>query len=93
MKNKIIKIIGLIASIVILFTAGMYFVEGVMIPGLMPITLSIMMLSGIHSSWQQFREGKISQSVWKTTLILMLIAFILNIFAGVLQIIDAIKFR
>ena len=60
---KVNKIIAIIAIMVALFTAGMYFIKGVMIPGLMPITLSIMMLSGIHSSWQQFREGKISQSV------------------------------
>lgn len=86
MKHKIIRITGLIASVITIIASVMYLVKKIMIPALAPFSLSIVMFSLVYSTWQLFSEGKVSRAHWTITLIIGLIAGIANIIAGISQI-------
>lgn len=86
MKDKIIRIIGIIAAIITIISSAMFFVKNIMIPAVGPFSLAVVMLSLIYSSKQQYKEGKISKDYWRVILIMGLVAFIGNIIAGISQI-------
>lgn len=91
MKYKIIKIIGYIACIITILASVMFFVKGTKIPALEPFSVSIIMLSLVCSTKQQYNEGKVDKELWRSILVLGSVAGIVSIIGGILEIITAIE--
>lgn len=93
MKDKLVRIIGLIAAIVVIITSVITLSNHKVIPGLAPFTLSTVMFTLVYSTKQQFKQDKISKSHWSFILIIGMIAGIANIIAGIEQILVALLKR
>lgn len=89
MNHKIVRSIGIVASVITIAASVVYLVKKVMIPALAPFSLTIVMFSLVYSTWEKFREGNVSRAYWINVLIFGSIACILNIIAGISQIMVA----
>lgn len=81
MKKMVIKYVGFISIIGIIFSAIYYLINKTSIPGIMSFSLALLMVS-IY-----FDNNKNSEKFNKTRKNLSIIAFILNIIVGILQLI------
>ncbi|SET18055.1 hypothetical protein SAMN05660297_01631 [Natronincola peptidivorans] len=89
MKHKVINIVTMIAAIITIVTSVLYLAKEIMIPGLSPFSLAVVMLGLVYNTKIQFDEGEASKGRWRFTLYLGLIAAIMNIAAGISQIMVA----
>lgn len=90
MKESTIRTIGLVSSIVIIIASGMRLVNNFMIPGLLPISVVIMMLCLIYSTKQKVDKELVSKIHYKIIFIIAIIALILNVIQIILEIINAL---
>lgn len=90
MKIKIIRIIGLIAAVIAMVTSITYMITDIKIPGLMPLSISVMMIGLLYSTKNQFDEGKVKKDIWQVTCILGSLGAISNLVIGILQIVNVI---
>lgn len=86
MNYKIVRNIGVIACIICISTSIMYFITRVNIPGLTPFSLSVLMLSLVYSTKQQFDEGKVSKEHLRFIRCAGTLAGVANLIVGILQI-------
>ena len=91
MKIKIIRIIGLIAAIIAIVTSILYMITDITIPGLMQLSIFVMMIGLLYSTKEQFDEGKVKKDIWQVTCILGSIGAITNLVIGILQIVNVIS--
>lgn len=90
MKNTI-RIIGLVAAIITITTSLLYLIFKIMIPGLGPLSLSIVMLSLVYSAREQHKSGKVKLSYWRFMLYVGGLGVVANLIAGISQIFNAIN--
>jgi len=90
MKKNIITIIVFVFSIITMASSVLYITTEIMIPSLGPFSLAIVMLGLVYLSKKQYEEGRIKRGYWRFMLYIGLTAGILNIIAGISQIMVAI---
>ncbi|MBM7613781.1 hypothetical protein [Alkaliphilus hydrothermalis] len=91
MKYKMIRGATLLAAIITIISSLSYLYKKIMIPGLGPLSLAIVMFGLVYSSKHQYSEGKISRQYWRFMFYVGLLGGILNIFAGISQIMVAVS--
>ncbi|NEU05490.1 hypothetical protein [Clostridium senegalense] len=91
MKYKTAVIIQCIISIFSILVCIVYFTRDIKVPGLIPGLMSVLMLSLIYTSKQQFNSGKISKKYWMLILCTCSLAAIFNIVVCIEQIIVFMK--
>ncbi|GAA0126522.1 hypothetical protein UT300019_24250 [Clostridium sp. CTA-19] len=91
MKYKTAVIIQCIISIFSILVCIVYFTRNIKVPGLIPGLCSIVMLSLIYTSKQQFNSGKISKKYWILILCTCSLAAIFNFIISIEQIVNFIK--
>jgi len=88
MKIKIIRIIALIAAVIAIVTSISTMITGVAIPVVMPLSISVTMISLLLTTKKQFEEGKVKKDIWQVTRILASLGAISNFIIGILQLVN-----
>lgn len=86
MKARKIGLISFIAGILTIASSVLYLAKGIMIPGIGPLSLAIFMLCHIYLNKVRYDKGKIDTRYWRFIFIMLGIAFVGNIIAGISQI-------
>ncbi len=81
MKQKIITIVSAVSAVTVIISSGAYFITHKMIPGVSPFALAILMLSMFL---KERVKGNKAGITW-----IYLLASLLNVAAGIMQILAA----
>lgn len=88
-KDKVLRTIGIIAAVITLVSSIIYLYFGKLIPGLSPLTLAVVMAICARSIHQ--RKGRKSDHYELFLELIFLFACLLNVIAGICQIVVYLK--
>ena len=77
----------------VVVSLGMSRIEGykdITIPGLISLSISVMMIGLLYSTKKRLDEGKVKKDIWQVTCILGLLGAISNFVIGIVEIVNVI---
>lgn len=93
MNEKKLRSLLLIFSVILVIASSIFLISGYMIPGVMPITMAIVMFALWAQSRLSYKNDKISKTYFVTCSVGLILGVIINIVAAISQLVNYLNNR